>query len=90
MLFLRNQMTKEVFTKNCENHIAHYTKEGHFEEHRGFFGTIAHALRQALNNISKGKFEIKPTDTMVKVTAMKDSLKSINEKADEPKNILAP
>jgi hypothetical protein len=49
------------------------------QHHRGFFGKIFHALKLFLNNLTGGKVEITPTDSIETVQKYKSAISDLSE-----------
>jgi hypothetical protein len=77
------------FSKNCKK-LIETAEESKLSDHRGFFGTILHGIKVALNAITFGAVSVTPTKSVAKLKAInselqkKEVLPAPDESDDEP------
>ena len=72
--------------ETCQKLITN-AETSELKDHRGFFGTIWHGIKVALNKITFGAVAIKPTDTINKVTQLKTTLNTLCDSASKAKEV---
>ena len=85
---IQGKLSVQSFSKNC-NKLIEDAQNSELKNHRGFFGSIWHGIKVALNAITFGAVAITPTKSIQKTMELKDSLKDFldsNRSKDEHKN----
>lgn len=70
---IQEKLSVQNFSKNCNKLIVE-TKNSELKNHRGFFDSIWHDIKVALNAITFGAVAITPTKSIQKTMELKDSL----------------
>jgi len=71
---IQGKLSVQDFSENC-NKLIEEAQNSELKNHRGFFGSIWHGIKVALNVIKFGAVAITPTKSIQTTMALKDSLK---------------
>lgn len=71
---IQGELSVQNFSKNC-NKLIEEAQNSELKNHRGFFGSIWHGIKVALNAITFGEVAITPTKSIQKTIELKNSLK---------------
>lgn len=71
---IQGKLSVQDFSKNC-NKLIEEAQNSELKNHRGFFGSIWHGIKVALNAITFGAVAITPTKSIQKTIELKNSLK---------------
>lgn len=70
---IQGKLSVQDFIKNC-NKLIEEAQNSELKNHRGFFGSIWHGIKVALNAITFGAVAITPTKSIQKTMELKNSL----------------
>ncbi|OGV28930.1 MAG: hypothetical protein A3E88_02540 [Legionellales bacterium RIFCSPHIGHO2_12_FULL_35_11] len=70
---IQGKLSIQNFSENC-NKLIEESQNSELKNHRGFFGSIWHGIKVALNAITFGAVAITPTKSIQKTIKLKDSL----------------
>lgn len=73
---IQGKLSVQDFSKNC-NKLIEEAQNSELKNHRGFFGSIWHGIKVALNAITFGAVAITPTKSIQKTMELKSSLEDI-------------
>lgn len=85
---IQGKLSVQDFGKDC-NKLIEEAQNSELKNHRGFFGSIWHGIKVALNAITFGAVAITPTESIQKTMELKNSLKDFvdsNESEVEDKS----
>lgn len=72
---IQGKLSVQNFSENC-NELIEKAQNSELKNHRGFFGSIWHGIKVALNAITFGAVAITPAKSIQKTMELKDSLQS--------------
>jgi hypothetical protein len=75
---IQGKLSVKNFSENC-NKLIEDAQNSELKNHRGFFGSIWHGIKVALNAITFGAVAITPTKSIQQTIEMKNSLKDLED-----------